>query len=291
MSTKLFHGWRLDENIGMRTLLLRLKKFRDRVRVIAKRLVTKRTVRLCEGIIDTVAMSGKRIVDTEKENPYLPNSTRSLWSRVVFLVDDRMAESYKTDRRTGFDFQCSVTVHPVLHKGKTIFLMLFFDHIHEDDYRKAFERIVKAHPWPYWNNTDQPDGVTNAEWRFTERLWDRALGDGVPAENGFAFDCITQYARSRAKLDDAVKALRPISDRREMIAAEFAIDRRMRALERKKDKNSKDGFGLYSEARRWLKIPAGQRALKKARERAKKRLGRITKATLQLSVTHYYRRK
>lgn len=40
--------------------------------------------------------------------------------------------------------------------------------------------------YPYWNNTDRPDGMTKADWAARAAIWDRVIGDEPPAAS-----CVT----------------------------------------------------------------------------------------------------
>jgi hypothetical protein len=41
----------------------------------------------------------------------------------------------------------------------------------------------------YWNNTDQPDNISDEEWEVRSEVWDEVLGDlGIPSMVGFTID-------------------------------------------------------------------------------------------------------
>jgi hypothetical protein len=53
--------------------------------------------------------------------------------------------------------------------------------------RKAFFSLDDVEHLPYWNNTDQPDGLSQEQWNERGRLWDELLPSGVPSESGASF--------------------------------------------------------------------------------------------------------
>lgn len=50
--------------------------------------------------------------------------------------------------------------------------------------KDSFSSLLCKQPWfvefGYWNNTDQPDGITDKEWDSREQHWNRILPTGVP---------------------------------------------------------------------------------------------------------------
>jgi hypothetical protein len=46
----------------------------------------------------------------------------------------------------------------------------------------------------YWNNSDRPDGVTEAEWAVRKATWDRLMRHGAAfSENGLTFNLVPPY--------------------------------------------------------------------------------------------------
>lgn len=40
----------------------------------------------------------------------------------------------------------------------------------------------------YWNNSDHPEHVTETEWEYRRKTWDRVVGNNPPAMCGFTID-------------------------------------------------------------------------------------------------------
>lgn len=59
----------------------------------------------------------------------------------------------------------------------------------------AFSTIEGVSDYDYWDNVDQPDGVTDAEWKQREDHWDIALGTtDIPAQEGFGITLYDEYS-------------------------------------------------------------------------------------------------
>lgn len=88
-----------------------------------------------------------------------------------------------------------------------------------------FEAMSEVEPYPYWNNTDRPDELTQEEWDARGAEWDRLVHDGPAAESTLTFHlrCQPSYSMdvigwgSRRSLaldylpDDAVRAERVLN--------------------------------------------------------------------------------
>ena len=56
-----------------------------------------------------------------------------------------------------------------------------------------FVRSIKGEDFHYQNQCDQPEDVSDSEWKARKQVWNKVLlaGSGVPSEHGFSFDIIT----------------------------------------------------------------------------------------------------
>lgn len=101
--------------------------------------------------------------------------------------------TFPTHTFSFLDFGYSVSV---LANGRGPFpssnppLVLVFSERAGDEYRQALEDANVVREYGYWNNTDQPDYVTDAEWEERKKAWDFL---SVPADEGFTIPMITQY--------------------------------------------------------------------------------------------------
>lgn len=59
----------------------------------------------------------------------------------------------------------------------TVVALLYTDH---RAFVAAWEALPQVTPFAYWNNTDRPEEVTDADWEARGALWARLLPDGAP---------------------------------------------------------------------------------------------------------------
>ena len=83
-----------------------------------------------------------------------------------------------------YEFYCNVTILPC---NDEVFLLLFTE---ESEIHDIFDAMEEIEEYPYWDNTDQPEGMTWEEWEVRGKEWDEAIGDGVPSQNGFGMDIL-----------------------------------------------------------------------------------------------------
>lgn len=54
--------------------------------------------------------------------------------------------------------------------------------------REVWRTFPNVEPYPYWDNSDRPSAVTDAEWEHRRQIWNRVLpGPGIWAENGVSW--------------------------------------------------------------------------------------------------------
>lgn len=59
----------------------------------------------------------------------------------------------------------------------------------QDAYQDAWENVTGAEPFPYWDNADPDDGMTDEEWAARGALWARVLpGYTAPARIGACWE-------------------------------------------------------------------------------------------------------
>jgi len=287
MSTKIFHGW-IIKGVTLERLLPRLFKFRDAVREQANRIVASMVARMATMVADSMAMDRKKLVHIPNPNSWHKTirPEESLFSFCWLEVDEEVAKAFTSSERSVFDIQCSMTLHP--SQGSILALLFNND---QKGYEKLFQRIVGAKPLPYWDNTDKPKELTDRQWRARGRRWDKALGTGVPAENGYSFECLTKYGRPHPKLEDVLRQIPFAAERQRDISFDRALQFRLEKL-RAGRKTTTGIFGDICDVRRWLKEkPEGQVLVRRFLAKAISRLQPITRETLERKALDFYRVK
>lgn len=75
-------------------------------------------------------------------------------------------------------------------RGRTLpSLVLLYSENYGREYRAALEEGGIVTEYGYWNNTDQPEGVSDREWNQREKAWSFL---NVPADEGLSIDLPTK---------------------------------------------------------------------------------------------------
>lgn len=171
MSTKLHHGYRLAEGVDpfdfLATVRAHIDPVRDRAdaRVLAERAVA---------IVDKAAVHGL----TTHAGDNLADLMKTPLASAYLAWEDEQAKLRETDRRHDPNrVELSFGRDPLTGRYG---VLLFAD---EATLIAAFEAMPEVEAYGYWNNTDRPDEVTEAEWDERRAFWDRVLpGYQPPAE-------------------------------------------------------------------------------------------------------------
>lgn len=137
------------------------------------------------------------IKDLKEFSFELPKKIREDFVKKIDGLPDYMAldEFFKTYAysrvNSPFNIDASVMIYPL---GKKLYVQFFLD-------RDA--KIPKTFAdYHYQNQSDQPEDVTNKEWKQREKTWDRILGRSnmlfcrdIPANAGFVFEFSNESVR------------------------------------------------------------------------------------------------
>lgn len=173
MSTKLHHGYKLTglgDMLGLqawwRAMFVKLEDVQE---AEAAKMLASEAIRFFDK--DTLGLPRPH----PKESPVFA-ATLDISDRVKKIE----REGTRDPRR---DFSFSVSVIPV---GEQLLALLFTEN---EALQKTFASAPEVAPFPYWNHSDRPKKVTEAEWEERRRLWDEALaGSGIPSANGFTLE-------------------------------------------------------------------------------------------------------
>lgn len=114
------------------------------------------------------------------------------WDRKIsedakFLLDTKLyklIEALQDDPKhtfTSLDFAYRVILLPNGRGAGAHPLVLLFSERGGSEYRSALVDADVLEEYGYWDNTDQPDEITDKEWRHRKRAWDTL---DVPADDG-----------------------------------------------------------------------------------------------------------
>src|ERR1019366_7183698 len=187
MSTKIYNGYMLPN-----TSAFELNKIVNslRVKVVneAKRQITKVIGKQVAFIMDSIALD-KNFEDKIKEYYDVAgknirgihfSNTMGVYRFVTEMIQYKNKQIQITQERNPYyDFSFSLSVLPL--KNKTL-CIAYCDNV---EMLKIIDNDSKFSEYGYWDNTDQPDGVSNREWRQRYNDWKKALNDfGAPSDNG-----------------------------------------------------------------------------------------------------------
>lgn len=173
MSTVIADGWRLKV-----ASLAAFHRFLDRFRAAA-------TAKSREIVASAVARHAADTLDRRALGWFDANGTSAFvdaWRRVEHAFRKVKLDG---ERNPAFDFEFEACILP---GGRRPLVIVYTE---QEAYREVWASMPETESYPYWDNTDRPDGVTASEWRRRARAWDRALGPtGVPARRGHSFELI-----------------------------------------------------------------------------------------------------
>lgn len=201
MSTKIYNGYRLRTGtIADLNALLRgfqaaaLAASRDRMAALCARYAVRCFDKQTIGMMD---------------------ADKSPASEAFWHVMERQDNVRKTDRRDPeVDLECMLSLFP---HGEHVYVTLGSE---QDIYEKLWEAVPGVEPYPYWNNTDRPSHVSEAEWEERGANWSAATSAekglktswrfyAVPESSGFASidDMLRHIPSFESRVTDIAKAI------------------------------------------------------------------------------------
>jgi hypothetical protein len=111
--------------------------------------------------------------------------------KVMQNIDDEYKKIKTTKQRNpSYDFECEISILVPKNTDK-ILLLLFTE---QKKIQDLFETYDFIETYPYWNNTDKPDNISEAEWEQRGKDWNNALpGSGIPSKNGLSFELVGEF--------------------------------------------------------------------------------------------------
>jgi hypothetical protein len=260
MSTKIFNGYRIIGAKSFLKLKRKMKEFGDIIEPLTQRYIHKLLAEVAVDRCDRKALGLP--IEEYKFGGHLT------WAYTY--VGRKQAEIKKNQQRDPLhDVDCEVNFLPI--KGKLL-VMLFTEQQFIID---AWEKLPFVRPYPYWNNTDKPDGVSNKQWGRRQTDWYAALPVvGIPAENGFTISCHRIWTTD-IKL--FMKSLPKFSERVKQQSRSRLCNRYLK----KRDPEGENAYAVINEYADYLTTDKGKKALKREIETVRKKLKkRLAKADL-----------
>lgn len=248
MSTKIYNGLLIDlpySFSGIRTELIRLAK--EEIIPVARLEYTKIVAHSVFSEMDKNAWNNRN-------NDAVEPTINDVVFRKCGEIDDRVMSMRRT-RDPWLDFEFSIVLFPLEDK---ILAIPYTE-------QKALLDVLLSKPYVkeygYWNNTDEPEDMTEAEWKQREIDWDIALGDSaIPAENGFTLQFVREGYSLYPTISDIIHNKPSIENRVRLIIDDEAANHLDSKIERVSDmmrlmkewKGSDEAIALQSEVLEFL---------------------------------------
>jgi len=223
MSTKIHNGYKLPgmSVTDLNEVCMELRQ--QAVRTI-RDLASVQIATTATYIMDLLALQKWNVL-LAKDGPYKSlksgQGCGSALESAYSYVREAIRKETKSDLRANdtYDFRFSFTVHPV---PGCMLACLF---VGRDELKKIFEDHMAVEPYPFWDNTDPPEGMDYEAWRERGREWDSAIMDesrgpefyGIPSMNGLVCEILAEpwsYIWPDEALVAMIREKRPSFERR-----------------------------------------------------------------------------
>jgi hypothetical protein len=204
MSTKIYNGYKIKSK-NFQILHDFAIHFRDKARKIHEKQIKWYYASLAVGFHDDKKFRG---INTQTNNTPAYHAWREISNRQIEIV--------RTNKRDPFvDIYSSLTIAPAPNARHSL-ARLFTENT---NVRKAFEDHPLITPYPYWDNTDKPDEIPEAEWDKRAKDWDRIIGYEPAATCMFSIEVFGKYQTTDMALPNT-----------ETLQKMFPIENRIKAL-------------------------------------------------------------
>lgn len=234
MSTKIYNAFivKTENSASINTLMAIAQNARTRMLENFKQLFSEAVLIKMFKAIDLVTFYGN---DIDLKNKFQDKNLSSLienWIRIKNTYGDetdmhKMLWHHAVDSMHQSLNTLEQKYHSKYHKASILFIpcndktlgMYFGDSSYENILFEDTENIADYH---YQDQTDQPDDISDEEWKMRKHDWDIAIGpDYIPINHGFEFQLLDHNNVTEDMLiwnphtiDDACKNLDKISAKR-----------------------------------------------------------------------------
>lgn len=239
MSTKIFNGFRFAP-MEFGELDLELTQWKERVKTLTIETASGYMAKTVISKLDGAISKGEAVPER-------------LFGNVWADMHDRQREIKKTQRRDPpVDFEFEIVIIP---DGNTFYGLYYTE---QGKWADEFRDQPYIQDYSYWNNTDKPDEVTDAEWEERELTWNRLLPRvTTPAQRGYTVTCT--YDPSWSELLDNMSKYVPSNESRARTQAhtDAMNDHMKRHMPENPDERMSVIMKLYRDANEWTKTDDG----------------------------------
>lgn len=256
MSTKIYTGFCMDCPIDQAVPFL--QKCREDMTPQVKELFKDAQCRAIMQLAARIAIDGdtRQIISEGMYPKLISSKSKDSLDRVMdkplhwanWFVERWEQQNETTEIRIeiepDYHFELNLCLYPF--EGKTYGVAFGADRIIQ-----LFLDLPQIHDFHYQNQTDQPENISDEEWKERERVWDSVLGNRTFAENALQyrlFDRNTLFGFPYLKKEDVTQYLE--KHRKEEIERYVRNVLTFRIMEESLKKEGAREVSLYLEAAR-----------------------------------------
>jgi hypothetical protein len=185
MSTKIYHGYRAGTDGTFVGALHLVSQIRSAVEAEHRQLVLSTAASLV-ALTRDAAVLGDEVGPIKLDN-------RSFDPSSPIEIGLYLSKLHQSPQRHSLDFDCKASLH--IDPGGSlsqVFLIGFFG---PEAYDLAFLSVPDVHEYRYWDNADQPEDVSEDDWRQRAEVWGRVLGPSwTPSKTGLVAELVEETA-------------------------------------------------------------------------------------------------
>jgi hypothetical protein len=230
-----------------------IQKMRDTLRELARKKQKNRQIELALSIVDNKSL-GKPLFNYPMN--YKVEEVQT--DRPMALAFATTARLHKSpNREPADDYACEIVFLP--RQDKILCLIITEDERFLDVLINTpwFRDSSKLEHYPYWNNTDKPDDVTEPEWEQRKFEWNTAFENGTPALSGFIAQLTQANIRPIYKDEMTPHDLPELHTRAHHLAKAAVLDGKMKTL-LPANPETHDYSRAFFDASDWIKTEEGQ---------------------------------
>lgn len=183
MSTKIYNGYKFNNNPNLLEIQRICFDIRDRVKPVVNQLYYHHFIK------EMVDAYDKNQFGYWEESLYFinKNSCNMYWGIDRYLHKRIKYMNHTQERDPEIDFGLKFTILPLKNREEVLLLL----YTEKKELREIFEATPEIEEYHYQNQTDQPEEISEEAWNQRRSDWDNALGgDGwaTPQECGFLYE-------------------------------------------------------------------------------------------------------
>jgi hypothetical protein len=185
MSTSLHHGYKLA--LSLDELAPAFRELQRSIKEADQRAFYTHAATRLATILDTINLKDKFVAGT-----YNTTESISPFQQVQLATRAEREAIRISGGRSSEDYETNWVIFP--QPSGQMLALLFTE---QDHVRKIWESHPAITPYPYWDNCEGPEDVSDQNWELRGKEWDQALPTDIPATSGLTFQVYSEYQGPR----------------------------------------------------------------------------------------------